>query len=146
MAWRVTWIYWERWCGDNKTKNKSNDVFCGAETRNIPIKLYGDTEVLTSITYTMRVLWNRRKCKNLFMFPASDSAQEKLTRLLWTKWPLFRRRCLQMHIPEWKFCILFRISLKFVPKSPIGNKSVLVQIMLGAEQATSHFLNQCWLR
>ena len=28
-----------------------------------------------------------------------------------------------------KFCILIRISLKFVPKGPINNKPALVQIM-----------------
>ena len=28
-----------------------------------------------------------------------------------------------------KFCILIQISLKFVPKDPIDNKSVLVQVM-----------------
>ena len=28
-----------------------------------------------------------------------------------------------------KFCILIRISLKFVPKSPIDNKQALVQVM-----------------
>ena len=28
-----------------------------------------------------------------------------------------------------KFCILIRISLKFVPKGPIDNKSALVQVM-----------------
>ena len=27
------------------------------------------------------------------------------------------------------FCILFRISLKFVPKSPIDNMSALVQVI-----------------
>ena len=28
-----------------------------------------------------------------------------------------------------KFCILIQISLKFVPKGPINNKSALVQVM-----------------
>ena len=40
--------------------------------------------------------------------------------------------------------ILIQISLKFVPKGPIDNKSILVQVMAGTEQATSHYLNQCW--
>ena len=34
-----------------------------------------------------------------------------------------------MHICEWKFGISIRISLKFVPKGPIDNKSALVQVM-----------------
>ena len=41
-----------------------------------------------------------------------------------------------------KFCILIEISLKFVPKCPIDNKTVMVQVR--AEQATSCYLNQCW--
>ena len=40
--------------------------------------------------------------------------------------------------------IQIEISLKFFPKSPIDNKPALVQAMLGSEQATSHYLNQCW--
>ena len=32
-----------------------------------------------------------------------------------------------MHFDEWKFCISIPISLKFVPNSPIGIESVLVQ-------------------
>ena len=35
----------------------------------------------------------------------------------------------QMHFREWKFCILIKISLKFVPKGPIDNIPPLVQIM-----------------
>ena len=34
-----------------------------------------------------------------------------------------------MHFCEWKFGISIRISLKFVPKGPIDNKSALVQVM-----------------
>ena len=34
-----------------------------------------------------------------------------------------------MHFHEWKFFILIQISLKFVAKSSIENKSVLVQVM-----------------
>ena len=30
-----------------------------------------------------------------------------------------------------KFCISIRISLKFVPKGPIDNKSALVQVIAG---------------
>ena len=42
--------------------------------------------------------------------------------------------------------ILIKISLKFVPKGPINNIPALVQIMAcGANQATSHFLNQWWI-
>ena len=35
----------------------------------------------------------------------------------------------QMHFCEWKFCILIRISLKFLPKGVIDNMSALVQVM-----------------
>ena len=38
--------------------------------------------------------------------------------------------------------IQIQISLKYVLKSPIYNKPVLVQVMLGAKQATSHYLDQ----
>ena len=43
--------------------------------------------------------------------------------------------------------VSIKISLKFVPKSPINNIPALVQIRLrlGASQATGHYLNQRWL-
>ena len=41
--------------------------------------------------------------------------------------------------------IPIKISLQFVPKGPINNIPALVQIILGAVQATSHYLNQWWL-
>ena len=34
-----------------------------------------------------------------------------------------------MHFREWKFCILIKISLKFVPKGPIDNNPALVEMM-----------------
>ena len=36
------------------------------------------------------------------------------------------------------------ISLKFVPNGTMNNIPALVQIMLGADQATRHYLNQWW--
>ena len=39
--------------------------------------------------------------------------------------------------------ILIWISLKFVPGSAIDIKPALVQVMFGAEEATTHYLNQC---
>ena len=42
-------------------------------------------------------------------------------------------------------CILIKFSLKYVRKGPIDNNRALVQIWLGADQATSHYLNQLWL-
>ena len=30
---------------------------------------------------------------------------------------------------EWNICILIRISLQFIPKGPIDNKSALVKVM-----------------
>ena len=41
--------------------------------------------------------------------------------------------------------ISIKFSLKFVPKGPISNIQALVQIMPGAIQGTSHYLNQWWL-
>ena len=41
--------------------------------------------------------------------------------------------------------ILLKISLKFVPKVPINNIPALFSWWLGADQATSHYLNQWWL-
>ena len=41
--------------------------------------------------------------------------------------------------------IWITISLNFFPNGPISNIPSLVQIMLGAGQATSHYLNQWWL-
>ena len=41
------------------------------------------------------------------------------------------------------FWIMIKISLNFVPKGPIDNKPALVQVMLGAEQATRQYLKQC---
>ena len=38
----------------------------------------------------------------------------------------FRRRYFQMHFREWKVFIAIKISLKFVPKGPIGNNPALV--------------------
>ena len=35
--------------------------------------------------------------------------------------------------------------MKFVSRGPINNIPALVGAMVGAEQATSHYLNQLWL-
>ena len=43
---------------------------------------------------------------------------------------------------EW---ISINISLKYVPRGPINNIPTLVQVMVGADQATSQYLNQWWL-
>ena len=51
-----------------------------------------------------------------------------LTNLPWTKWSPFRRRYFQMYFREWKFCILIKIWLKFVPKGPVDNNPALVKI------------------
>ena len=46
---------------------------------------------------------------------------EELTHLSWTKWPPFCRQHIQMHLHEWNFCVLIKISLKLVPKGLIDN-------------------------
>ena len=43
-----------------------------------------------------------------------------------------------------KNCIRFEFYWSLLPKGPIDNKSALVQVMVGAEQAASHYLNQRW--
>ena len=45
-----------------------------------------------------------------------------------------------------KLLILIRISLKFVPKGPVilTIRNNWFRYWLNAEQATSHYLNQCW--
>ena len=43
-----------------------------------------------------------------------------------------------------KFCVFIRISLKFVPRGLINNKSALVQEMAWRPQSASHYLNQGW--
>ena len=40
--------------------------------------------------------------------------------------------------------ISLKISLKFVPKHRINKIPALVQIMVGTDQATRHYLNQWW--
>ena len=51
----------------------------------------------------------------------------------------------QMHFRDENVGISIKISLKFVPKALINDILAIVQIMLGADQATSHYLNQWWL-
>ena len=41
--------------------------------------------------------------------------------------------------------ISLNISLKYILKVPFNNIPTLVQIWLGADQATNHYLNQWWL-
>ena len=42
-------------------------------------------------------------------------------------------------------CIASKMLLKFVTMGPVNNIPSLVQIMAWRRQATSHYLNQCWL-
>ena len=46
-----------------------------------------------------------------------------------TKLSPFRRQHFHMHFVEWTVWIAFKISVKFVPKVPINNTPVLIQIM-----------------
>ena len=50
-------------------------------------------------------------------------------------------KCIFLNENVW---IPIKISLKFVPKGQINNIPTLVQEWLGADQATSHYLNQWW--
>ena len=57
--------------------------------------------------------------------PEAEQTSEELTQLPWKKWQPFRRRHFQMHFHEWQI----KISLKFIPKGPIDNKSSFVEVM-----------------
>ena len=50
-------------------------------------------------------------------------------------------KCIFLNENVW---ISLKIPLKFVPRGPINNNPALVKIMACADQATSHYLNQCW--
>ena len=52
-----------------------------------------------------------------------------LTHLPLDKWLPFHRWHFEMHFCEWKVLCFDAISLRFVPKLPIDNKSALVQVM-----------------
>ena len=76
----------------------------------------------------------------------SDFNTRRVTIATETKRPPFTKRhfqikCIFLNGNIW---ILFKISLKFVPKIPINKIPGLVQIMVW-HQATNHNLNQCWL-
>ena len=51
-------------------------------------------------------------------------------------------KCISLNENLW---IPIEISLTFVPKGSINNNPALFQIMAWHPQATSHYLNQCWL-
>ena len=51
-------------------------------------------------------------------------------------------KCIFLNENIW---ISLKISLKFVPEVQINNIPALVQIMLGTDQATSHYVEQWWL-
>ena len=61
--------------------------------------------------------------------PCVDSDLRPLTHLPWTKWPPFCKRYLKFISMNEEICILIEMSLSFVPKNPIDNKSELVQVM-----------------
>ena len=58
------------------------------------------------------------------VYKCGDTRQG-LTHLPWTKCPPLLRRYFQRHFREWKFYILIKISLKFVPKGLINNNPAL---------------------
>ena len=63
---------------------------------------------------------------------------------LWTKFRRFADDSFICIFVTEKFCILIKISLKFVPKDPIENNPAPVQIMAWQQISASHYLNQCW--
>ena len=58
------------------------------------------------------------------------------------KWPPYYRRHFQIHFLNENVWILIKISLKFVPRSPLTIFHHWFRKWLGADQATSHYLNQ----
>ena len=57
-----------------------------------------------------------------------------------TKWPPFGRRYFQMHFRAWNVLYFVKISLKFVLKGPIDNKSVLVQVIARRRTGNKPFI------
>ena len=56
--------------------------------------------------------------------------EKSLHIMTWTKWLPFWKGHIQVHFLDTKRTdFLIQISLKFVPKGPIHNKSALVQVM-----------------
>ena len=47
----------------------------------------------------------------------------------WPKYAIFCRLHFQMHFLEEAFRIFIQMSLKFIPKGPIDNKYILVQLL-----------------
>ena len=48
-------------------------------------------------------------------------------------------RCYHAH-----YDVIVTICLRFIPNSPIDNKSIFVQVNAWCWKAGSHYLNQCW--
>ena len=84
------------------------------------------------------------------------SKRSDFTPVIWTTLNTLRPKQNGHHFADDTFKCIFlkeyvlipiKISLKFVPESPINNIPALVQVKAwrGAVQATSHYLNQWWL-
>ena len=61
-----------------------------------------------------------------------------------TKWPPFSDCPLTCIFWMKTLWILIKISVNFGPNRPIDDNPVLVQIITWVEQATRHYLHQCW--
>ena len=81
-----------------------------------------DTKAHTS---QIIVLWIRNYINLKLWYAITHAAHIEAE----TKWPPFSRRNFQMFFHGWKWMNFDKISLKFVPKSPINNIPALVQIM-----------------
>ena len=62
----------------------------------------------------------------------------------WTKLLRFRRRSFPIHIHERKCDVLIKILLMFIDKIKVTICQYWIEIWLGTEKATSHYLNQWW--
>ena len=74
------------------------------------------------------LFWGKSGCKAL-----THWGRNKIAAILQTF------KCIFLNGNVW---IAFNISLTFVPKVPIDHIAALAQIMLGADQATSQYLNK----
>ena len=62
----------------------------------------------------------------------------------WIKWPPFRRRHFPRYFHEWQLCIWFEFHWIYFQRVVLTVIQHWFRECLGADKATSHFLNQCW--
>ena len=119
---------------NNQKQQKQLFWKCVRKDRNIFANHMIDQQWHGARNYTLSSRTKRRWSSMVHTLIADDTAMQgvmTLTYLPWTKYPPFHRRYFQMYFifVNEKFCILVEISFKFVPKGPINNIPLWVQIM-----------------